>query len=292
MAMALLPADLSSLTAAFTFPEFCKALGMPVGGETYRIFKDAVKECMQCVISVETEPDEKGKKDWKMFTWFTVSTFSEKTGRATMKFSEELAEFIMALKWMYSKMNLPDIGSLQSRYAIKLFEMAMSYRSMKGKRGNAENNWYFERPIPELRKIMGVPKEAYKETHLFKQYAIEKPIEELNEAGIGLEITPEGVKHGRRIVAIRFDCKQTPRAARGKGRGAKGAALPEPDPWLEEQRKEKELQHLKELYPEEFAQLYEAEFAKAPAFIPEGFKQLGAEGSALMQLKERHGIVK
>ncbi|MDR3341563.1 MAG: hypothetical protein LBT14_02030 [Treponema sp.] len=68
MAMALIPSDLSNLTAAFTFPEFCKALDMPVGGEQYKIFKDAVNECMQCVITIETEPNAKGKKTWKKFT--------------------------------------------------------------------------------------------------------------------------------------------------------------------------------------------------------------------------------
>jgi hypothetical protein len=292
MAMALLPADLSSRTAAFTFPEFCKALGMSAGGETYEIFKKAVDECMECFITVETEPDEKGKKAWKKFTWFTVSTFDEKTGQATMKFSDELAGFLMALKWMYAKVNLPDIGSLQSRYAIKLFEMAMSYQSLKGKQGNAERHWYFERPIPELRMIMGVPEEAYKENRLFRQKVIEEPVKELNRAGIGLEITPEGVRQGRRIVAIRFDCKQAPRTARGKRGGAKAAPLPEPNPKTEDMREEKELRHLKELYPEEFAELYGEALAKAPAFIPEDFKRIGAEGSALMQLKERHGIVK
>jgi plasmid replication initiation protein len=186
MAMSLLPADLSSRTAAFTFPEFCKSLGMPVGGEQYRLFKDAVDECMGCIITVETEPDEKGKKAWKKFTWFTVSTFDEKTGQATLKFSDELAAFLLALNWMYTKLDLQDFGELQSRYAIKLFEMAMSYKSLKGKQGNPDQSWYFERPVSELRMLMGVPMEAYKETHLFKQYAIEKPLREINKADIGL----------------------------------------------------------------------------------------------------------
>jgi hypothetical protein len=65
MAMALIPSDLSNLTAAFTFPEFCKALDMPVGEEQYKIFKDAANECMQCVITIETEPNAKGKKHGK-----------------------------------------------------------------------------------------------------------------------------------------------------------------------------------------------------------------------------------
>ena len=112
MAMALIPPDLSSLTASFTFSEFCNALGMAAGGETYKIFKDAVDECMRCVITIETGPDEKGKKAWKKFTWFSVSTFDEKTGQATLKFSDELASFLVALKWMYSRINLKDLGEL------------------------------------------------------------------------------------------------------------------------------------------------------------------------------------
>jgi plasmid replication initiation protein len=290
MAMALLPADMSTLTAAFTFPEFCKALGMPVGGESYTIFKAAVDECMECVITVETKPDEKGKKFWKKFTWFTVSTFDEKTGQATMKFSDELAFFLLALKWMYSKINLKDIGELQSRYAIKLFEMAMSYQSLKGKQGNGDQRWYFERPIPELRMILGVPQEAYKETHLFKQKVIEGPLKEIKRAGIGVEITPEGVKQGRRIVAIRFGCRQTPRTVRGRGK--RGSPLPEEEPKNNSMREEQELQHLKELYPEEFAELYEAALDEVKPYIPEDIKRVGAEGSALLQLRERHGIVK
>ena len=293
MAMSLLPADLSSLTAAFTFTEFCKAMGMAEGGETYKIFKSAVDECMQCIITLETEPDEKGKRFWEKFTWFTVSTFNEKTGQATMKFSDELAGFLMALKWMYSKIDLKDIGELQSRYAIRLFEMAMSYRSLQGKKGNNAQSWYFERPIPELRMIMGVPEKAYKETRDFRQKVIENPIKEINKAGIGVEITPETIKQGRKLVAIRFDCKKAPRTARGKRAGEKEAVpLPEPNPKTEDLLEEKELEHLKELYPVEFADLYETELAKAPPYIPEGFKQIGAEGSALMQLKARYGIVK
>ena len=293
MAMSLLPADLSSLTAAFTFSEFCKALGIVIGGETYKIFREAVRECMQSTIYIETVPDDKGKKQWKEFTWFTMAEYDEVTGNARMTFSSELAEFLIALKWMYSKIDLKDIGELQSRYAIRLFEMAMSYMSLKGKRGNADQNWYFERPIPELRMIMGVPKEAYKENRLFRQKVIEEPVKEINRSGIGLEIKPEGIKQGRRLVAIRFDCKQSPRTTRGKRSGAKEALpLPEPNPKTEDLLEEKELEHLKELYPSEFAELYETELAKAPAYIPEDFKQIGAEGSALMQLKQRYGIKK
>jgi plasmid replication initiation protein len=294
MAMSLLPPDLSSLTATFTFAEFCKALGITRGGESYKIFKAAVDECMECVITVETEPDENGKKAWKKFTWFTVATFDEETDQATMKFSDELADFLMALKWMYSKINLKDIGELQSRYAIRLFEMAMSYRSLAGKNGNRDKAWYFERGFPdEIRYIMGIGEEAYKDNHVFKQKVIENPINEINKAGLGLAIKPTTVKQGRQIVAIRFECTSASRSAKRRKRGIKEViALPELAPNAETQREEKELEHLRELYPDEFAELYEAELSRAPSYLHNGFKQIAAEGSALMQLRERHGIVK
>jgi len=294
LAMALLPTDLSTLTAVFTYQEFCKALGMTPGGETYKIFKAAVEECMQCIISLETEPDEKGKKSWKKFTWFTVSTFDEKTELATMKFSEELAVFLKALKWMYSKINLKDVGELQGRYAIRLFEMAMSYKSLAGKNGNQVETWYFERGFPdEIRIIMGVGKETYKDNHLLKQYVIDNPIKEINKAGIGVEIQPTSVKQGRRIVAIRFYCKQAQSGTGGRSRRTKELIpLEQIFPRAGDSREEKELDHLKELYPEEYATLYELEMKNAPSYITEELKPIAAEGSALMQLKARHGIVK
>lgn len=91
-------------------------------------------------------------------------------------------------------------------------------------------------------------------------------------------------------MSIRFDCRQAPRTAGRKRRGAE--ALPEPDPRTGRLREEKELEHLKERHPAEFAELYREALSKAPPWVPEGFKRVGAEGSALMQLKEKYGVVK
>jgi plasmid replication initiation protein len=294
--MALLPTDLSSLTAAFTFTDFCKAIGYGDGGEQYKIFREAVRECLQSIISIETEPDQKGKKKWKEFTWFSVAEYDEASGNAKMTFSSELAEFLAALKWMYARINLKDLGELQSRYAIHLFEIAMSYRSLAGRGGNRGETWYFERGFPdEIRQILGVGKDVYKDNHLLKQKVIDKPVKEINEAGIGVMITPTTVKQGRRIVAIRFDCVLTPRAGKVKGRNkaAEPPALPAPDSWAEQDREEKELEHLKERYPQEFAEFFQTAMDSRPAFLRNS--EIGvtfAENRALLELKEKHGIRK
>ncbi|MDR3303833.1 MAG: replication initiation protein [Treponema sp.] len=296
MAMALLPSDLSSLTASFSFSEFCKALGMTAGGETYKIFKEAVNECMQCIISIETEPDKNGKKNWKKFTWFTVTEFSEETGQARMTFSAELAEFLIVLKWVYTKINLKDIGELQSRFAIHLFTIAMSYHSLAGKNGNRSQNWYFERGFPdEIRQLMGIKKDEYKDNHLLKQKVIEGPIKEINKAGIGIEITPKTVKQGNRIVSIRFYCKQMGRPVRRKGKSNEGeeATLMLPDPQAEQEREDKEMAHLRELYPNEFAERYQAAMDKCPPFLRSNNNSSSfAEYRAFKELREKYGIVK
>jgi plasmid replication initiation protein len=293
MAMALIPPDLSSRTAEFTFADFCNAVGFERGGESYKIFRAAVHECMMCTISVETEPDEKGKKQWKEYTWFSVSEYDEKTEIARMTFSSELAGFLAALKWMYSKVPLKDLGELQSRYAIHLFTMAMSFKSLAGRGGNSPGSWYFQRDFPDdIRKVMGVKRGAYKNNSLLKQKVIDKPVQEINEANLGFEITPVPVKKGQRIVAIRFNCKNERRRAVGKDKNVEAPALPEQSR-NEILREEKELAHLKELYPDEFAARYTAAIEE----MPESWKERDAgktlaESRALFELKEIYGIRK
>jgi plasmid replication initiation protein len=297
MSMALIPSDLSSLTAAFTFPEFCKALDMPTGGETYKIFKAAVNECMQCVITIETEPNEKNKKTWRKFTWFSEAQYSEETGKATMTFSPQLAEVMRELKWVYSKINLQDFGRLQSRYAIRLYEIALSFAYLKGKQGNKNGAWYFQWTIKELRQILSVPTGAYAETHLFKQKVIDAPIKEINNAGLGLAVKIERVKQGRFLVALRFDCEQIPRRLPEKDKNKKKTAarleLLEPNPRVEQERLEKEYQHMKERYPDEFARLYEEALNKpSPLPLNSLIRRGAAEYIAVTQLKTKHGIAK
>jgi hypothetical protein len=85
-------------------------------------------------------------------------------------------------------------------------------------------------------------------------------------------------------------------SAKGKN-GKKATAdqleLLEPDPRVDRDLVEKEYQHMKELYPDEFAQFYEEELAKPSPLPPSNFIRKGAaENIAVTRLKTKHGIVK
>ncbi|MDR3335781.1 MAG: replication initiation protein [Treponema sp.] len=301
MAMALLPSDLASLTAAFTYTEFCKATGYAIGGESFRFFKEAVKECLNNKIYIETKSPKNGKEIWEGYSWFSYSKIDDGSGVCTMMFSPQLAEVLTEMKRVYAKINLRDLGLLQSKYALRLFEIATSYESLAGKDGNERGAWYYERSVQELRHMLGVSDEAYPETKRFRQKVIEEPVKEINAAGIGLEITTEGIKQGRRLMAIRLNCKKTARktpARRGRQKKAEGLGqpdLPEQNPKTDDSRGEKEAQHLKELYPEEFAGMYEAALSQIPVLdggAGGSFRKMAAEGRALETLRAAHGIVK
>jgi plasmid replication initiation protein len=298
LAMALLPADLSTLSASFTFAEFCKAIGYTKSGESFRLFKTAIDECVDTKIAIETTSPQTGKKTWENFTWFDYSRLDEESGIATLSFSPKLAAVMLEFRRLYSKINLQDMGALQSKYALRIFELAKSYESLAGQEGNQAQSFYFERTVLEFRHMLGVPEDAYQETKRFRQFVIEHPVKEINAARIGLEITPEGIKQGRKIAKYRLNCKKIPREIPAKRRCKKKMVdtdqwkLPELSPQTADDRLEKEKRHLKELYPQEFAELYEAGMAKAPIWAPDGIKQRSAEGFTLETLKKRHGIVK
>jgi plasmid replication initiation protein len=144
--------------------------------------------------------------------------------------------------------------------------------------------------------MLSVPDDSYPETRDFRKKIVEYPLKELNQAGIGLEITTESIKQGRNLTGIRFNCKKVAKKVRGKGRkkaDADSLELADPNPKTADQRTEKENQHLKERYPDEFAKLYAAELANTPQFLRSGtLGKITAENEVLVKLREKYGIVK
>ena len=247
------------------------------GGNSYKIFVAAVDECMGNVITIETPTG------WEKFTWFSKAKFDKKSGQITMIFSDELATHLLDIKKMYAKINLTDLGKLSSRYALRIFEIAISYASLAGKNGNAPNCWYFEREIPELRKLFAVDQEKYKLTKDFRKNVIDLPIKEINAANIGIVIETEYKRMGKFLHSVCFHCKKISRIQAG---------IP---PIHEDQEtlEEKELEKLKKLYPTEYAELFNEEM-KQPELFPtnEMHRTRMAGYTAALKLKEIKGVRK
>jgi hypothetical protein len=213
---------------SFSVKEYLEALGLEYGGEQQKYILAAVRECMKNNIEIAMPNGE-----WESFTWFTYSKLGfevtdKKTGKLkfnelpneqkpdlwhviTMEFNYHLGEALKQFKKAYSKINLLDLGKIQSRYAIRYLELAMSYSGFAGQDGNKSGEWYLSYTFTELRKLFGISKFQYSRTGNFRMKIIDNPLGELNATGIGLHIEPEYIRQGRYLVGVQLLCRYVKR---------------------------------------------------------------------------------
>jgi hypothetical protein len=251
MAMACIPPDFSRRTAEFAVSDFYEDLDLHDGGTQRTILKAAVAECVGSVITLETPP-----RGWEMFTWITYAKYDDSANRISIEFSEKLADYLLELKKMYARIELADLGKLQSFYALRIFEIAKSYESLAGKEGNKKGKWFFTRTLPEIRHIMGIEPDEYPLTSDLRRFVLEAPVSELNNAGIGLSVSLSYIREGRCLAAVRFDCAAVAAKRPRKKPAAKKPAAADEDA---------ELARLRQQYPTEYAALLESELANPPA---------------------------
>jgi plasmid replication initiation protein len=293
MATALIPFDFSTRTVSFSFTDFCNALGYEKGGKSFKLFLAALKECGEANISLEIVNPDNGKRTWQWYHWFSFCEYKEETGMATMTFSSRLTDFLKETKQLYSKIKLANIGKLKSRFGVRYYELCESYKSLAGKDGNPAGHWYYEMMIEDIRMRLGVPSDAYPETTDFTKNVVKGPINEVNKANLGIQITPERISRGRKTTGYRFTCEKTSSAP------AAPASPPPVSPATMTGRRDKECARLEELYPDEFAVLYQAALKKQTAdyssvinIISEETRRNFARDAALQKLRRKHGIVK
>jgi len=280
MAMSLLPAeggsswDYDNNTVTFKTADFINALGLDRGGETRKYIRAAVEECHNSSVTIEI-PNE----GFDIMSWFMISKIRENT--ITMAFTPQMADLLRGFKKAYAKISLVDLGKLQSRYAIRFYELAMSYSGFAGKDGNPRGHWWFEKTLDDLRVLFDVKKKLYPRTSNFRTFVIDNPIEEINKADIGIFIKPEYVYDGRFLIGAKFNCRWM--------------ARDEPKPTQPVTESGQENERLAAAFPEEFEKLKAEEWAelkKSPTLEfygnnPDTQKQI-AEQKAYIKLKELH----
>jgi hypothetical protein len=277
MAMSALPPGTDDYDVRFSISEFEESLGIQHGGTQRKELIAAVKECMKSSITIlAPKADNPEIDEWQEFTWFSYARFEvphtsksakpalpEKGGKKTakkqstelsdyitMKFNSDLGAIIKQFKMTYAKLSLTDFGALDSGYAIRYFEIAMSYSSLAGKGGNKPNEWWFPPngyTLNELRELFMISPEKYKLNTDFRRKVIDDPIAKINDSNIGLHIEPEfTIGHRRQITNVRFNCsyaqRDTPRNVTPKATEKEIAAAV--------------AAQLKELYPEEWQAAY------------------------------------
>jgi len=298
MAMSLVPDEENDYTVTFSLLDFITTLGLKDGQKTRLALQAAAEECMGNLIKIHKPND-----DYELFTWFDYAKLSHyvdpaaatgldrKSARKlkqemlgpskpwdtiTMQFNPKLGEAIKQFKKAYAKISLADLGKLQSRYAIRFYELALSYAGFAGKDGNKPGEWYFKYTVAELRALFQIPNSQYKITGNFRTKIVDLPIAEINQAGIGLEIKANPEKQGRRLAGFHFNCRFTSRNERNV------------TPIVSDQDEAAMEEALIAAYPDEFKKYYDFDMTQQELFPHPFGKKLHARQYAIEKLKAAH----
>jgi hypothetical protein len=252
MGLALCPPDLSTRDTVFLTYTFYNTLGFPRGGRQYRQVSMTVSECASAEISVDG-----GRQVLRLFD---STEFDTGRNAIRLRFGGELAAYLSAAKLGYTRLELRDIGALRSAYAIRLFEIAMSYAGFDGKKGNKSTEWFLERRVDQWCCMLGVQDGVYTRANNFRQFCFTAPIAAINGAGLGVELKLKTLeRYG--VVFYRVSCRHVPRVI--KRTGGEPLVLPIDTPKAQTWD-DAETERLRLRYPEEFAALYEKALEALP----------------------------
>lgn len=161
---------------------------MTDGSKTRDAIENAVIEVGK--LSVFLQEDNKG---FHVLNLFEEVKYDSVTGKMNLKFTEKFATFLeIQTKRNLTVLPLKQIGKLSSFYAIRYFEIAMSYYGFKGQiktkndwleenNIDLKNSWFFAYSIKQLKTLFQLKQTAYKNTNDFVKYVVHNPLAELNE---------------------------------------------------------------------------------------------------------------
>lgn len=254
---------------------FIKELGLQrTGTKQQQLIKNALEELQSSYVGIET------KDLFATFAWVDSTLYAKKDGVILLNFNPKLAKALIEYSKGFTKYQLRDMGKLQSFYAMRYYEIALSWKGKKGKDGNKKNEWYFEYDVATLRKTFDIKDDEYSgRTDHFIEKVIKKPLDEVNQI-TDLNISLEKIKNGRAISKFRFTCSE---------KNEKLQITQSDTKQIKDEKRtinseQEEMAQLKAKYPQEWQEVYEQELKNPSLFGGE----VTAEAITFQKLKEKH----
>ena len=162
----------------------------------YQALQDATKDLMARQFTFIDIVD--GKKIKKTSRWVSEIGYGVNEAVVTMKFAPAIMPLISELERRFTSYSLDRIASLNSAYAVRLYELLIQWRST-GLTPLIK--------LDDLRQKLGVEKNEYPRMTDFKKRVLDLGIEQINEH---TDITAKykQIKKGREIVGFEFSFKE------------------------------------------------------------------------------------
>ena len=205
--------------AQFGVKELLSKLGLTYTTSMREYIKTAIKTiASNTIILRETDTY------LNVITWLQQGIYDDDSDTIQIIFSDTIGELFTRCHTQFSVISPRVIGALKSYYAMRYYEIALSYSGFEGAHGNDRNQWYFEYTLNELREMFGVT--GYNNTYgtqNFIKKIVEAPLSELNDANPEFSITTEKIKDptdARKLSAIKFVCTRTAKPSKRRAKRA------------------------------------------------------------------------
>ena len=162
----------------------------------YQALQDATKDLMARQFTFIDIVD--GKKIKKTSRWVSEIGYGVNEAVVTMKFAPAIMPLISELERRFTSYSLDRIASLNSAYAVRLYELLIQWRST-GLTPLIK--------LDDLRQKLGVEKNEYPRMTDFKKRVLDLGIEQINEHTY-INAKYKQIKKGREIVGFEFSFKE------------------------------------------------------------------------------------
>lgn len=153
-------------------------------------------------------------------------------------------------KMGFTLIQLDKVGKLQSFYAIRYFQIAMSFYGFKGQVKNRPHTWFFSYSLEQLKALFRIEKDEYTRTSNLVNRVVNEPIAEINEKLPQYHFEVEKVYKGKKLDGFVFWVTE-------KNQKLKIAKTDNPD--IQEDKRiinaeREEVEKFKTQFPNEFAE--------------------------------------
>ena len=174
-------------TVNFSISEYCDLTGIRKGGRGYQLVKESIRTLRNKSYWISTNDDTE-----VLFSWIDTAEIKKKSGIIEIKLSESLKPFLVQLKGNFTKYELINVLTLNSKYSIRLYEIFKSYLWL--------NTW--EVDINDFRELLLIS-DKYKEYKDLQRYVIKPSLREINKyTDLSVEFYTRKV--GRKINKLGF----------------------------------------------------------------------------------------
>jgi len=163
----------------------------------YTVMKDASKGLFDRYVTYHDKNPKTGKDRSFHCRWVDKIGYEKDTGIVYLRFTHDVVPLITRLEQQFTSYDIEQISSLNSAYAIRLYELLIQWRSV-GKTPLFD--------LQQFRQQLGVEPVQYKTMSNFKKYVLDFAVQQVNEH-TDITVKYDQHKQGRVITGFTFSFK-------------------------------------------------------------------------------------